>query len=234
MVKIRDSDTSCFEHNSAFTTRSETHRYCPKVVPPTINAEVKTMDLSRYYFITDDLDDLESLESELLAAGITTPQTHVLSRTNADVNSHHNLNSVSSFMKRDVVHSSILGAIAGLSAASLILVVSFFAGWTNSAAGWLPFVLLALTLMFFFTWMGGFWGIQMPNHHFRRFHKVLDQGKHVFFIDFSGSQKDLIMKITDAHPKLMFAGKGEPVPSWVVALESKTDHWWYWRMWRNA
>jgi hypothetical protein len=93
---------------------------------------------------------------------------------------------------------------------------------------------LAFTLLFFFTWIGGFWGIQIPNHHFMRFQGVLDQGKHVFFIDVPAQQQDSLMKTSKTHPKLLFAGTGGSMPSWIINLETKTKNWWYWRMWRNA
>lgn len=192
------------------------------------------MDLSRYYFISDDLDDLEEIEDQLLQSGIANAQTHVLSHSNADVNSHQNLNSVTSFMQRDLVHSAMVGATWGAFAASMILVMSYFAGWTASTAGWLPFIFLALIVLFFFTWIGGFWGIQIPNHHFARFQKLLDRGKHVFFVDAPATQKAVIMKVAKEHPRLKFAGKGKSMPGWIVGFEIMTDSWWYWRMWRNA
>jgi hypothetical protein len=38
------------------------------------------MDLLRHYFISDSLDDLEVFEEQLEAAGVATPQIHVLSQ----------------------------------------------------------------------------------------------------------------------------------------------------------
>ena len=37
--------------------------------------------MRRHYFISDNLDDLEVFEEQLEAAGISTPQIHVLSPT---------------------------------------------------------------------------------------------------------------------------------------------------------
>ena len=101
------------------------------------------MKMLRHYFISDSLDDLEVIEKQLEASGISTPQIHVLSRNDAEVEHHHHLHEVQSFMKRDIVHSTLRGALVGLCAFLLVPSVAYYAGWTDTAAGWLPFLFLA-------------------------------------------------------------------------------------------
>jgi hypothetical protein len=192
------------------------------------------MDLARHYFISSDLDDLESVEEELVTAGVSTPQIHVLSRHNADVHNHPHLNGVSSFMKRDLVHSAVIGSVIGAILAVATLITAFMAGWTHSAAGWLPFLFLAFALFGFFAWLGGLYGLQVPNVHFRRFQSILDEGKHIFFVDIDHAQENTLSQIVNAHPNLQQAGTGESKPSWLMNLERTTSKWWYWRMWRDA
>ena len=67
--------------------------------------------MKRHYFISDDLDDLEIIEAQLEDNGISTPQIHVLSESDGDVESHH-LHDVNSLMKQDVLHSWEVGAVA--------------------------------------------------------------------------------------------------------------------------
>ena len=50
-----------------------------------------TTNMLRHYFISTNLDDLEVFEEQLEAAGVSTPQIHVLSRNDADVEHHHHL-----------------------------------------------------------------------------------------------------------------------------------------------
>ena len=96
------------------------------------------MKMLRHYFISNSLDDLEVFEEQLEAAGVSTPQIHVLSKRDAEVHQHPHLHEVESFMKNDIVHSTIQGALIGICAFVLVLVIAYFAGWTKTAAGWMP------------------------------------------------------------------------------------------------
>ncbi len=192
------------------------------------------MKRERYYFISDDLDDLEQVEAELIAKGVDAPQIHVLSRDNAEVQRHDQLTGVTSLMKRDLVHSALIGAGLGLVLAISILIIARLAGWTSGPAGWMPFVFLAVALFGSMAWLGGLRGIQSPNHHFKQFQSVLDDGRHVFFIDLEPVGKTVLDSICARHPGLESAGVGRPTPSWVLAFISATEKWWYWRMWKNV
>jgi len=163
-------------------------------------------DTLRHYYISDNLDDLEVLEEQLEAAGVSTPQIHVLSTSDADVASHHHLHDVTSFMKKDVVHSTEIGAVVGVCAVALVLSVAYFAGWTQSPAGWMPFIFLAVVIFGFCMWEGGLFGIQVPNHHFARFQKALKNGKHIFFVDLESDQESVLAKILKLHPQVESAG----------------------------
>lgn len=192
------------------------------------------MDLSRHYFVSDDLDDLDAVERELESAGLSTPQIHVLSRDNAGVQRHDHLHGVPSFMKRDAVRSALVGAVVGVVLAIAALLVAFMAGWTDTAAGWTPFLFLALILLGFCTWFGGMHGLRLPNRHFERFQRLLDEGRHVLFVDVEPAQQDALRRVIARHPRLEPAGTGTALPSWLLGLRNGTDRWWYWRMWRDV
>ena len=169
----------------------------------------------RHFYISDSLDDLEDVEQELEEQGIATPQIHVLSQNDADVQQHH-LHEVEAVLKKDVVHSMELGAIVGVIAAAIVLIVAYTAGWTESAAGWIPFIFLAIVVLGFCTWEGGLFGIQEPHYQFKQFQDVLKQGRHVFFVDVTEQQEAVLARIVDAHPKLEAAGEAEATPEWVI------------------
>jgi hypothetical protein len=145
----------------------------------------------RHYYISDDLNDLQAVETELKSKGVSTPQIHVLSENDAEVEKHH-LHAIEAVLKQDVVHSTSVGAVVGLIAAITLLVVTYLVDWHTTAAGWLPFGFLAVIVLGFCTWEGGLIGIQIPNHQFKRFQKLLKQGKHIFFVDLDAEQESII------------------------------------------
>lgn len=173
--------------------------------------------MNRYYFISDDLDDLEQVERELESRGIGTPQIHVLSRDDAGLQKHQ-LNEVPDFMKKDVVRSTIRGAVLGVLAAVIVLTVAHFLGWAESW-GWVPFVFLAIVVLGFATWEGGMWGIQEPNAHFRRFEEALDQGKHVLFVEVKGEEEAVLRDVVRRHPRLRDAGQEATRTELLIGVE---------------
>lgn len=171
--------------------------------------------MKRHFYISDNLDDLEIVVKELEQDGVTSPQVHVLSQNDAEVEQHH-LHQVEAVLKKDVVHSMELGAIVGVIASALVLLVAYLAGWTDTAAGWIPFIFLSIVVLGFCTWEGGLFGIQEPHYQFKQFKEALEQGKHVFFVDITEKQESLLAKVVQAHPHLQFAGEGESTPEWVI------------------
>ena len=179
------------------------------------------MNMQRHYFISNNLDDLEVFEEQLEAAGVSTAQIHVLSRNDAEVERHHHLHEVQSFMKNDLVHSTERGALVGVCAFVLVLAVAYFAGWTKTAAGWMPFIFLAVVLLGFCAWEGGLLGIQIPNHDFARFEQALKDGKHIFFVDLEPHQEAVLEKVLKSHPQVELAGRGSSTPHWLIGLQQK-------------
>jgi hypothetical protein len=180
------------------------------------------MHMLRHYFVSDNLDDLELFEEQLEAAGVATPQIHVLSANDAEVERHSHLHAVQSFMKKDIVRSTELGALVGICAFALVLAVAYFAGWTDSPAGWTPFIFLAVVLLGFFTWEGGLIGIQEPNRNFTRFKEALNDGKHVFFVDLEPGQEAILEAILKRHAQVVDAGTGKSTPHWLISLSQKS------------
>lgn len=175
--------------------------------------------MERYYFITDDLDDLEAVEMELESCGVATPQIHVLSASDREV-AMHQLHEVHPFMKTDVVHWGLRGACFGVVAMLLVLAFAYFSGLA-AATSWVPFVFLAIVLLGFCTWEGGFFGFQVPNREFRRFQDALQEGKHILLVDLKPSEVPVLERVSAHHGKLLPAGKGAATPAWIVAWQQK-------------
>lgn len=181
------------------------------------------MKTTRYFFISDDLDELERFEKELEDAELTTEQIHVLTLDDGGAAEHRHLHEVTALMKTNVLHSMIYGAAVGLFVSVLVLISAHFAGWTESAAGWVPFVFLAIIALGFFTWEGGLWGIDTPNYHFKRFEKVIRDGRHLFFVDILPGQghRKALQALLKNHPNIESAGTAHGAPHWIVAWQHR-------------
>lgn len=175
----------------------------------------RSLIMLRHYYISDNLDELKDVEQALAAHGITEPQIHVLSEHDGDVKAHH-LPEVESVLKKDVVHSTEIGAIVGVIAAAITLLLAYTLGWSQSQAGWLPIIFLAIVILGFCTWEGGFIGIQKNNVNFERFQEVLKNDKHVLFVDIDVNQEQSLAKVVGQHPSLQPAGVGDATPKWII------------------
>ena len=176
--------------------------------------------MKRHYFLTDDLDDLDHVEEELEAAGLATPQMHVLSRDDAGVAMRPHLTPVEAVLKKDVVRGTEIGAVIGVLGAGVVLGVAYISGVT-ATVGWVPFVFLAIVVLGFSTWEGGLFGIREPHADFVRFQDDLDAGRHVFFVDIDDDQQSALDRIVSAHPRLQPAGEGAATPGVVVKAQKK-------------
>lgn len=156
--------------------------------------------MKRHYFVTQDLEDLEQVETELEHAGIGAPQVHVLTDDAAGATTHH-LHPVNDFMKRDVVRSAIIGAVLGLMLVVFILILVSISGLT-AHTGWVPFILLCIVVMGFSTWEGGLMGIQRPNHELQRFMGSVRKGRHVLMVDVDEQQESVLAGVIANHPAL--------------------------------
>lgn len=173
--------------------------------------------MKRHYYICDNVSDLEKVENQLREAGIESPQLHVYSpETKAAEVDAHEVHEVSDFTKRDVVRSGFIGVGIGAAGALVVLGSTYAMGWHQSEIGWMPFLFLALVVLGFSTWAGGFRGIQEPNEEFLKFEQALERGKHIFYIDVDSEQEATLSSVVSRFPQLEFAGDGSGAPSWLV------------------
>lgn len=187
--------------------------------------------MKRHYYISDDLDDLELIERQLEAAGVSTPQIHVLSEDDAGVKAHH-LNDVEAVLRKDVVHGTERGAIVGIIGAAVILGAAWATGVTATIT-WVPPIFLAVIILGFCTWEGGLIGIQEPHADFIRFRDTLHAGKHILMVDVSQTQEHILLQVTSEHPKLTPAGEGLSAPGWFIGIRGKFEQMIKGTAWRH-
>ncbi|MBH9311659.1 magnesium transporter [Pseudomonas aeruginosa] len=182
--------------------------------------------MTRHYYISDNLDELERLEAELEASGIATEQIHVLSEKDAETGQRH-LHEVSPFMKKDVVRSGRVGLLVGLVLAIVAVAFAYASGWTETAAGWIPVIFLGAMLCAFCLWEGSFFGLQRTNRAFRPFEERLHQGQHLFFVDVKNAQEPILVNVVSPHPRLQDAGTGPAVSPLLLGWQQR------WRQFRR-
>jgi len=159
--------------------------------------------MDRQFLISNNLDDLEATQDELVQRGFDERQLHVLSNDDAGVELHH-LHAVDSFSKTDIVHSTIRGALIGSCLAAFALSIPSVIG-VDSDLGWTPFIFTAIIALGFSAWEGGLWGIQEMNHKFKAFEGVLNSGQHILIVDYADFQKDTLKQVVNHHPSLQAA-----------------------------
>ncbi|UZJ44756.1 NAD/FAD-utilizing enzyme [Marinimicrobium sp. C6131] len=175
--------------------------------------------MRRHFYLSDDLDDLERLESDLEARGIARPQIHILSNNDAGLESHH-LHQVESLLRKDVIHSGKIGFLIGLVAAAIPLVIAYIVGLSESYL-WIPVIFLSIILLGFCTWEGGLIGIQRPNHQYLKFERAINSGRHLLIVDVDPGQEKLLLKVIADHPNVEDMGLGQPVPGWLVGAQKQ-------------
>lgn len=179
------------------------------------------MKTLRHYFISDDLDDLEAFEEQLEQAGLFTAQIHVLTSDDTGAARHRHLHTVQSLMKKDIIHSAEIGALIGAVLALVVLLGASVSSLPEGTLGWTPFVFLSIVLFGFCTWEGGLFGIQETNVQFRRFDEAIRNSRHLFFVDVSANQAELLRSVARQHPQLEWAGTGQGTPGWVHRFKDK-------------
>lgn len=175
------------------------------------------MKTTRHYFISDNLDDLDELEAQLEEKGLSNAQIHVLSQDDVGVANHVHLHEVRSILRQDLLHSAQLGAWIGFVAAVLIILIAGLAGLPEATVGWMPYAFLAVIVFGLCLWEGGLFGIQEMNHEFREFQSLIENGKHVFFVDLPRSKQHVLRDALKGHPRLEVArGSRRGMPTWAI------------------
>lgn len=166
--------------------------------------------MQRYYFIDENLDDLEQVSAELEGAGIAKEQLYVLTQSDGEVD-RRDFNYVWSILKKDTVRSAIIGSLIGIGLAWVVLVAAWASGLPETYT-WVPFIFLAIVILGFCTWEGGLWGIQQPHHEFKRFEQELESGRHVLLVETDQEHAAALSAVAEQHPMLRQVGEGTPVP----------------------
>ena len=182
--------------------------------------------MKRHYFISDNLAGIEKAEHQMLEEGIPQHQIHVLSNNRAEVEVQ-DLHPVADVMKTDVIRQGLWGLLIGSVGAVVILLGASLFGLTDRI-GMVPFGFLAIVILGFCTWEGGFLGFQQQNRRFRRFQEDLRANKHILFVDADRYDESALRRILEHCPELVPAGTGKAMPTWIVSGQRYFDRFTHW------
>lgn len=174
--------------------------------------------MKRYYYVSDDLNDLAAVEHDLEQSGVNPLQMHLVSDAEAEAE-RLGLHQVASVFKRDILYSMFTGFVIGFAISMMLLVIAYILGM-NSEQNWLLMVAICFMLTGFCTWEGGLFGIQVPNRHYRKFAQALGQGRHLFFVDIVQPQKRILDETVVKHQHLKPIGRGAGEWAWWLSLRS--------------
>ena len=156
--------------------------------------------MNHAYYLSEDLDELETMHDDLVNSGIPDKHIHVLSEHEADVEQHH-MRNMNPFLKTNVLRALTIGAITGLILGLIMMAVPFLFGF-EASMGSIPFTLGGLFLLGFATWEGGFLGLQKVHPKFSGIIERLHHGKHLMIVDYHKERSQLLNSIGQIHPKL--------------------------------
>ena len=176
--------------------------------------------MKRHFYISDNLPQLDTVEAELESQGFLNSQIHVYTNDDAGVDMLKHLHNMEAVLKKDVVYGTVRGAILGLLVGLIVLGMAWMTGWYATVT-WVPFVFLAIVVLGFCTWEGGFLGIQEMHRDFRRFEDAIGNGRHIFFVDAADDQAATLDRVVSQHGNLVSAGVGSPTPALVVKAQEK-------------
>lgn len=174
--------------------------------------------MNRHYYVCGSLDDISRVQEQLLASGFEPVQLCTLSYDDAGVEKRA-LNDVNSLSKTDIVSSTIVGSAFGVAGAAAIVILAALMG-VSSQVTWVPIIFLAICVLGFCTWEGGFLGIQTTNRQFKRFEPELRAGKHIFFADLRAEQKETFFRIVSSYPSMKSAGQGQSTFAWLMPVRT--------------
>ena len=150
--------------------------------------------MERKYFACKDLGEMKRAQMHLLRNGLGYQQIHVLSYDDHAVAAHR-LPAINLLAKNNLLNSTIIGTILGVSAALAAFMLAHLLG-VHEQLSWMPQTLMAMVLLGFTAWDGGVVG----SLYSRRFARLLADGFHVMVIDYEPDQLVLVKELPDASP----------------------------------
>ncbi|WP_027857343.1 hypothetical protein [Marinobacterium jannaschii] len=162
--------------------------------------------MKRFYFVSDNLSELEAAERELEASGIPHQQIHHLDAAEI-FHEKQQMEHGAMWQQKEVVRGTLRGGLIGLVLSLLLLWLCWWGGAVEQL-GWSPFLLIALAVLVFSVWEGSFIGLKRVRTKFNAFLKVVRHGRHAIAVEIYGKQEAVLRRVTRTHAHIYLAGFG--------------------------
>ncbi|WP_320823356.1 hypothetical protein [Reinekea sp.] len=164
--------------------------------------------MKRLYYLTDQIEYAEHISAELMVNGIDAHHIHVLSKDSGGMVTRH-LNGLNVFERLDFIRGALNGLLIGLLVAVTALVIGH-ARFGYDYSGIAQFGFCALLLLFG-TWIGGLIGFASANRHLRRFHREINEGRHLLMIDVGVHEESAVHTLIALLNEAQYSGEDDQV-----------------------
>ncbi len=175
--------------------------------------------MKRFYFVTDDLNNVKTVENELQAQGLPNLQMHLLTEADAEADKK-GLDNTPSLSRKDIPKSMIKGFCVGLIAVAILVAVTLTFNIPGLSNG-LMLLIASGILLGFCTWEGAFLGIQRSGSKSRRFAQYLKRGKHLFYVDANPGQVAAVKSVFGSHRGFKAVGTESGESDWMLGMRRR-------------
>lgn len=161
----------------------------------------------QYQFLLDNLHHSDQIQNNLTGLGIPESHVHFVTERSEDY-AGHQVHEASIIEERDIIHSSIQGAMMGLVVGMITSAgMTFFAplAWQP---GLVNIVFTLLLCIGFGGWIGGLYGISHRNYRINKFEGELQKGKAVMLVYSDKSHLAEMKKLIETqYPDAKYMGQ---------------------------
>lgn len=166
--------------------------------------------MHKLMYLMAKLETAEAMVTSLQEMGIGHDAYHVISKDVDGIRRHH-LHDGSFVYRTDLIHSGERGALIGGAMGLLFALALALAQPLGMPLGWAGFLVVALLISLFGTWVGGMVGLSHENYKLAPFHDALEGGQYLMIIGArdGGTAETVRQAMLERHPEAIFMADDE-------------------------
>lgn len=158
--------------------------------------------MKRLYYLTDSVDCVEKIASEVHRWGISDWNFHVLSKDRAGLSRHQN-HSDALLRQKSIVPSSDRGAFIGIAAGIAAALGASLLIPLLDSVGRIAFAIIVFVCALFGAWSIALFGTHEEQQKLRKFQHDIEGGKYLIMVDVKKDQIELVRKVMSQHPEAL-------------------------------